>query len=410
MMLDKIFLYDYQTSKHYTYGQLLADLSSLSIVERYCYKKEFYSILLAIIAANLHRIDLVLLDADFSFQELHNLRIDSAVLGKTEQVIPLAVDSVDKLTAQLSANQAWHVTLFTSGTTGIPKSVTHTFKSLTRAVRISPRHGDDIWGFAYNPTHIAGLQVFFQALLNGNTLINLFSAARHTILELIKSWQITNISATPTFYRMLFPLTEAYPSVKGITSGGEKFDAALSENLLTFYPNAKVRNIYASTEAGTMLEGENDTFLVKDDRYYRIVTNELYVHRSLLGKCGETPMEDDEWYATGDLVEIIQERPKKIRFLQRKNEMINVGGYKVNPLEVEESICTHHTVKQAYVYGKPNFLLGNILIADVVSDATVTEKEMREFLYSRLQPYKIPRIINFVNFIELTRSGKLKRT
>ncbi|HOT98883.1 MAG TPA: fatty acid--CoA ligase family protein [bacterium] len=353
---------------------------------------------------------MVILDGDFTADELSKLRIESAVIGKKQQVVPLSIDSVDKLIKILTDNQSWQLTLFTSGTTGIPKSITHTFRSLTRAVRISPKHTDDIWGFAYNPTHIAGLQVFYQALLNGNILVNLFNASRHTVLDLIKSFQITNISATPTFYRMLLPLTEVYPSVKRLTSGGEKFDAGLSEQLLSSFQNARMRNIYASTEAGTMLEGADDTFLIKDESLYRIVDNELYVHRSLLGEGDSALLVDDEWYHTGDLVEIIQENPKKVRFLHRKNEMINVGGYKVNPLEVEEIICMHHAVKQAFVYGKPNTLLGHILIADIVAEAGLTEKEIRTFLQSRLQLYKIPRIVNFVDNIRLTRSGKLKRT
>ncbi|NMC13436.1 MAG: AMP-binding protein [Chloroflexi bacterium] len=409
-MPDKIFLHDYKTGKRYSYNQLLADLNALSNLERYCYKQDLYTIFLTIIAANLHQIALVLLDADFSYEELQKFQINATMLAEKEHVVPPSINSVDELVGRLIVNKDWELTLFTSGTTGLPKSVTHTFKSLTRAVRISSRHAGDVWGFAYNPTHIAGLQVFYQALLNGNTLINLFSAARHTVLDFITSFQITNISATPTFYRLLFPLTELYPSVKRLTSGGEKFDGALSEKLLDFFPNAKLRNIYASTEAGTMLEGVGDIFVLNDENCYRIVENELYVHRSLLGKGDTTSLEDDEWYPTGDLVELIQEDPKKFRFLQRKNEMINVGGYKVNPLEVEENICIHHAVKQAYVYGKPNILLGNIIIADIVSDAGITEKELRDFLQSRLQPYKIPRIMNFVSFIELTRSGKLKRT
>lgn len=389
---------------------MLADLSRLSEIERYSYKQDLYAIFLTIVAAHLHKIDLVILDGDFTADELSKLRIESAVIGKKQQVVPLSIDSVDKLIKILTDNQSWQLTLFTSGTTGIPKSITHTFRSLTRAVRISPKHTDDIWGFAYNPTHIAGLQVFYQALLNGNILVNLFNASRHTVLDLIKSFQITNISATPTFYRMLLPLTEVYPSVKRLTSGGEKFDAGLSEQLLSSFQNARMRNIYASTEAGTMLEGADDTFLIKDESLYRIVDNELYVHRSLLGEGDSALLVDDEWYHTGDLVEIIQENPKKVRFLHRKNEMINVGGYKVNPLEVEEIICMHHAVKQAFVYGKPNTLLGHILIADIVAEAGLTEKEIRTFLQSRLQLYKIPRIVNFVDNIRLTRSGKLKRT
>ena len=73
------------------------------------------------------------------------------------------------------------ITIFTSGTTGQPKKVIHSVMTLTRTVRIAERYKDKIWAFAYNPTHMAGLQVFFQALSNCNTLINVFNASRTDI-------------------------------------------------------------------------------------------------------------------------------------------------------------------------------------------------------------------------------------
>lgn len=90
--------------------------------------------------------------------------------------------------------------------------------------------------------------------------------------------------------------------------------------------------------------------------------------------------------------------------------MVNVGGYKVNPYEVEQALEQHPLIKQAYIYGKANPVLGNILMADIVAVEPVSERELREFLSPLLQPFKIPRIINFVDSISLTRSGKLKRT
>ncbi len=94
----------------------------------------------------------------------------------------------------------WKVTLYTSGTTGIPKKVTHNFNSITRFVKISERNTNSIWGFAYNPTHMAGIQVFFQALLNGNAIVRLFGLSANEIHREINENFITHISATPTFY------------------------------------------------------------------------------------------------------------------------------------------------------------------------------------------------------------------
>jgi len=410
MTPDKLFLYDFKAQQHYSYNRLFEDLSCIENIPVYCHAHSLYDILLQMVAAALHKVDLILLDSDFSEAELHQLKITPNDLSLMKPVQPLGLNDQLELTLGFEKSMDWKLTLYTSGTTGLPKQVTHTLRSLIRAVRISQDHSENIWGFAYNPTHIAGQQVFFQALLNGNSIVNLFEASRDTVLDLIKEFHITNISATPTFYRMLLPLHEVYFSVRKLTSGGEKFDSRLSTELLKAFPNAKLRNIYASTEAGTILESREEGFTIKDESLCRIMDGELFIHRSLMGESSDIILESDVWYATGDMVEIIDEDPLCFRFLQRKNEMINVGGYKVNPYEVEQVLESHPHVRQAYVYGKANPVLGNILMADIVSNEPLTEKELRNFLSRLLQPYKVPRIINFVSSIELTRSGKMKRT
>lgn len=92
------------------------------------------------------------------------------------------------------------ITIFTSGTTGQPKKVVHSVSSLTRAVRLGKKYKGQVWAYAYNPTHMAGLQVFFQALENQNTLVNVFNKQRVEVYEKIFKYHITHISATPTFY------------------------------------------------------------------------------------------------------------------------------------------------------------------------------------------------------------------
>jgi acyl-coenzyme A synthetase/AMP-(fatty) acid ligase len=408
-MSDRLFLHDYRTDSSFSYSQLLADVNALRSIPGYCSTKGLYTTFLTIITAALHKVDLVLLDANFSASELENLHIGPDELIKNRVVPLLQINSIKQLVSHLSDNSNWELTLFTSGTTGIPKQVVHTLKSLTRAVRISERHQNDVWGFAYNPTHMAGLQVFFQALLNGNSLVNLFEAPREQVLALIKEFGITHLSATPTFYRLLLPLQESYESVQKLTSGGEKFDKPLSESLLKGFPNARLRNVYASTEAGTILESRDDTFSIIDEALCKIVEGELLINRAILGESVELALEGD-WYATGDLVDVVGSDPVRFRFQSRRNEMINVGGYKVNPLEVEQALEKHPQVRQAYVYGKANSLLGNLLMADIVTEGLVAEKELRVFLTPLLQPFKLPRIINFVKTIDLTRTGKLKRT
>jgi acyl-coenzyme A synthetase/AMP-(fatty) acid ligase len=409
-MPDYPFLYDYKTGKNYCYSRLLKDVNSASYVPTCCYTKDLYSTFLIIITAIINDSDLVLLDSGFSVQELQSLNVTQEELTKQTPMIKHTFSSSQELMRALSEHKDWELILYTSGTTGVPKQIRHKFASLIRAVRKAEKHENDVWGFAFNPTHIAGLQVFFQALLNGNSLINLFGADRETALSLIRDYAITNISATPTYYRLLLPLSETFPGIKNLTSGGEKFDANLAAHLAKSFPNARLRNVYASTEAGTILEANDDVFSIKDEKLYRIADGELLIHKSLLGEGKELSLLDDEWYGTGDIVELIEENPLCFRFLSRRNEMVNVGGYKVNPYEAEQLLETHPHIKQAYVYGKASAVLGNILMADVIATEPLTEKELRDFLSPLLQPYKTPRIINFVSSIELTRTGKLKRT
>ena len=108
------------------------------------------------------------------------------------------------------------------------------------------------------------------------------------------------------------------------------------------------------------------------------------------------------------MIEWIDENQKIFKFVSRKNELINVGGYKVNPNEVEEVLLQNSKIKNAKVFGKPNAVLGNILSAEIVvfENQELEEAEIRNYLEDKLQNYKIPRRISFVEEIGLTRTGK----
>jgi acyl-coenzyme A synthetase/AMP-(fatty) acid ligase len=317
------------------------------------------------------------------------------------------VTGVTDMILKIRRAKDWNINLYTSGTTGIPKKVTHSFDSLTREIKVSRDRAEDIWGLAYNPMHMAGLQVFFQALLNGNSIINLFKLSKKNIYKLIEQFNITHISATATFYRQLLPCNKIFPSIKQITFGGEKYSDKVSGEIKKIFPNARILNIYASTEAGSLFTSNGDIFWIKD-RYIpfvRVVDNELLIHKDILGEFGLS----GDWYHTGDMVEIININPLRFRFVARKNEIINVGGYNVSPHEVEEIISKYPKVKNVVVYGKPNSVLGNIICADIEAVASIGQKNIRLFLKDKLADYKIPRIINFVDKVEMTETGKVKR-
>lgn len=408
-----LFYFDISKNYRITWDKLLDDLKKLSDYNSYCYHNDFYLVFRHIILSLLLEKEIILLDSDFTDDEIQKLtgsininKNNVPIIDREKLVIENKSDLINRIKG---VGPNWSITLFTSGTTGIPKKVVHTYQSITRFVKISENHKANVWGFAYNPTHIAGIQVFFQALLNGNPIIRLFGLSKEQIFNSIEKFNITNISATPTFYRLLLPMQGFFTCVNRITSGGEKFDEKTAEQLKQIFPNAKFTNVYASTEAGTLFAAVGNSFSIKPEMksLVQIQDNELLIHKSLMGK---SDFSDSEWYHTGDIVKIVSENPLQFQFVSRKNEMINIGGYKVNPGEVEETIRKIEGVQAVRVFAKSNSVLGNILCCEVVKTSDhIDEVYIRSFLQSKLQEFKIPRIIKFTDDISTTRTGKIKR-
>ena len=395
-----------ETFSEITYHKLIEDLNQKTECFNHFFYKDVYSFYLNLLFAITQNQDLVLVDTDWSLEEISNYNISPDERIAIEN--PVKIQSAEELASVIIKSQST-LTLFTSGTTGQPKKIKHSLQNLLRNIKINENQKNLVWGFAYNPTHMAGLQVFLQAIVNGNSLVNIFNNSRVEIFEKIKKYSITNISATPTFYRLLLPIEETYPTVKRITLGGEKSDEKLLDNIQKLFPEAKINNVYASTEAGAIFSAHREFFKIKShlENLIKVVENELYLHQSLLGKSDELD-EIKDFYATGDLIEWIDENQKIFKFVSRKNEHINVGGYKVNPNEVEEVLLQNSKIKNAKVFGKPNAILGNILSAEIVvfENQELEEAEIRNYLEDKLQNYKIPRRISFVEEIGLTRTGK----
>lgn len=351
--MDKLFYIDHIDGIKVNYKTLYRDLSLIKSYNKFCKNESYYSVFKHILTSLIIGEEIVLLDHDFSNDEINKL-VDSDSLVQQKKInLPNNI-TYNKILYYIEENKKkWRITLFTSGTTGVPKKISHSFDSLTRFIKIDERRIENIWGFAYNPTHMAGIQVFFQAFLNYNTIVRIFGLDRKSILNSIKTFNVSNISSTPTFYRMLLPSDHVCNSVKHLTSGGEKIDIKTLQELKKMFPYGKIRNIYASTEAGALFSSIGDEFTInpKLKKFIKFEKNELYIHYSLLGKSNSLNLENG-WYHTGDIIKITSKKPLMFKFLSRKDEMINTGGYKVNPNEVEEVLREIEYVSDAIVYGK----------------------------------------------------------
>lgn len=402
-----IFLYD---DRVYTYDDLLNAISGSNTYYPMYRTTELFSYFVNLVKALAAGLPLTLLDSDINASEIDGVSEDD--INKETFFDAKVFCGMDDIVAALQKSQS-SITIFTSGTTGQPKKIVHRIATLTRAVRIGEKYSGQVWAYAYNPTHMAGLQVFFQAFENQNTLVNVFGKSREMVYHLIDEKQITHISATPTFYRLLLPFEKSHDSVIRVTLGGEKSDQHLYDAIHEIFPHAKINNIYASTEAGSLFAAKGDCFQFPDSikDKFRVLDDELLIHKSLLGSSEELTFIDD-FYHSGDLIEWVNEEKGLFRFKSRKNDLINVGGYKVNPGEVEDAIMFIEGVRQALVYGRANSILGNVLCADIQLEegSNLTELDIRKRLALQLQDFKVPRRIKFVERMSLTRTGKLKRS
>lgn len=405
----KGFLVDTFRNEYLSYEDLVPELNDFEL-RKFIYYENPKDVFLALIKSLAIGEEAVLLDGDLSDEEIENqgLTIKQVMSGEINKKIEFK--DISDLYEKIDKNKIkWSVTIYTSGTTGKPKKVKHSFNSASRAMRMGERFQNDIWLFTYNPTHIAGLQVFSQAFLNRNTIILANEPSKYDIGCLLEDYRVTHISATPTFYRFVLPtLKSEYKKVDRITLGGEKADESIIALLKQKFPKAKITNVYASTEAGNLFASAGEYFKVDQSisDMIRVEDGELLINKKLLG---EFNLErDNEWYKTGDLVEFSEGR---IRFIQRKSDFINIGGYKVNPAEVEEEIMQMDNIIDVHVYGEDNKMLGKILMADVVLEKVEENINKRIFnhLNNRMQKWKIPRIINIKNEIDKTRTGKKVR-
>lgn len=317
--------------------------------------------------------------------------------------------------------------LMTSGTTGAPKVVHHTLSALLGPVQSSglKRHEGARWLLTYETHSFAGLQVVLSAGVSGGRLVGASARTPPILAELARSGAVTHISGTPTLWRSLMILLKGggLPSLRQITIGGEAVDQATLDRLAQTFPGARISHIYASTEAGSL-------FAVHDVRVgfprqwlgpelpggvsLRIRDGQLEAKSSramVAYATGQsTPLTEDGWLRTGD---IVREEGDRVVFSGRKDSVVNVGGLKVFPEEIEEFLLQQPMVAEAHVYAVPSPLTGALLAARVAfrpgyGDSAMCE--LRVACAKGLPRHKQPRKFERVETVGVARSGKKERS
>jgi acyl-coenzyme A synthetase/AMP-(fatty) acid ligase len=318
--------------------------------------------------------------------------------------------------------------LLTSGTTGVPKMVIHRLAGLAAA--IAPRTDNDatIWGTFYDIRRYGGLQIFLRAVLGGASLI--LSSSGESVadhLARLSRHGVTHLSGTPSHWRRALMSPEIGKiAPRYVRLSGEIADQAILDNLRAAFPRASIGHAYASTEAGVGfavddgLAGFPAAYLdgVRNGVEMKIIDGSLCLRSS--GAASDyvarriTLRDSDGFVDSGDIVE---RRGDRFYFVGRRGGIINIGGLKVHPEEVEAVINRHPKVRMSLVRPKRSPFTGAIAIADVVlksecqraEDETGVKDEILNLCRNALPRHKVPAAISIVPALAVAATGKLAR-
>ena len=312
--------------------------------------------------------------------------------------------------------------LFSSGSTGKPKAMIHNLDTLIDSFKDKKEKSMNMLVFLMFD-HIGGLNTVFNALFMGACLIIPKIKDAKTICELIEKYKIMVLPSSPTFLNLIL-ISEEYKnydlsSLRMITYGTETMPQSLLLKLKEVFPKVKFLQTFGTSETGistTSSKSSNSLFMKLEDinGEYKIVENELWLRSKtqVLGYLNASmdSFTSDGWFKTGDLVEVDGEY---IKIIGRAKEVINVGGQKVLPSEVESIILEMEEISDCMVYGEKNAITGQTVVCDVVLNKNIEniKKRVRVFCKDRLDAYKIPTKVNVVdktNFSDRFKKIRIK--
>src|SRR5580700_1897159 len=352
---------------------------------------------------------------------------DHAALGLPVRVVcaPAIVPAEEHALPHLSTE--W--VLLTSGTSGVPKMAVHSLASLIAPIGAGQHlDGAVVWGTFYDIRRYGGLQIFLRAILGGASLV--LSCAGEPIadhLARLGRCGVTHLSGTPSHWRRALMSQEIGKiSPRYVRLSGEIADQAILDSLRATFPEAGVGHAYASTEAGVAFEvndglaGFPASFLDhdRDGVELKLVEGALRIRSPRTAErylgAQHALRDGDGFVDTGDMVE---RRGDRYVFAGRRGGIINVGGLKIHPEEVEAVINRHPQVRMSLVRPKQNPVTGAIVIADVVLKADCArsggeqqiKNDILELCRDVLPRHKVPATISIVPALDVAATGKLAR-
>lgn len=340
-------------------------------------------------------------------------REDEDALAQVEAC--LSVDDADDVRFERTGRTASHelydglrrdrhpgLVQFSSGTSGQPKAAVHDLTLLLEKFKVRRPALSTLAFMLFD--HLGGLNTMLHTLSNGATLVSTSDRSPETVCRLIEEHRVELLPATPTFFNLLL-LSGAHrrydvSSLRIISYGAEPMPESTLARLRDEFPSVRLQQTYGLIEVGVLRTKSRDdgSLWVKvggEGYETRVVDGMLQMRAQsmLLGYLNApTAITPDGWFVTGDVVE---QDGEYLKFLGRDSELINVGGEKVYPAEVEGVIESMEDVAEAIVYGEPNRLVGNVVCATVKPvvpphDEAQLAVQVKRFCRERLERFKVP--------------------
>ncbi len=306
----------------------------------------------------------------------------------------------------LKEKKAPGLILFSSGTTGEPKAALHNLTFLLDKFRKDGKRLSTVTFLLFD--HIGGFNTMMHTLVNGGLIVTLKTRTADEVCSLIEKYKLQLLPTSPTFINLIV-LNKTYEkydlsSLELITYGTEPMPESTLKALHKILPNAKLKQTYGLSEVGIMpTKSENSESLwlkLRNDETFqtKIVDDILYIKSksAMIGYLNApSPFDEEGWFNTKDKVLV---KGDYVKILGRTTDLINVGGQKVYPIEVESTFLEYPGILDIRVYGADNPIMGKVVEAEVkVADENNNRdfvKQLRKFAKEKLESFKIPTKFN----------------
>lgn len=349
----------------------------------------------------------------------------------------ISLDSKDHAVFEQSGKKAEHdfyqvlraqavpgLVLFSSGSTGKSKAAVHNLAKLLDKFKVS-RHAMRAISFLLYD-HIGGVNTLLYTLSNAGCLITLQNRQPDYVLRIVEQFSVELLPTSPSFINLML-MSGAHhnndiSSLTTVTYGTEPMPLSTLEQFHHLFPRIRLLQTYGLSELGILRSKSKDSsslwMKVGGEGFLtRIVDGILQVkaHSAMLGYLNApSPLTADGWFDTGDMVE---QNGEYIKVLGRGSEMINVGGQKVFPAEVESVLQQLDEVAEAQVYGQENAILGNVVCAKIrLSDEAkqlakaVAKKRLKQHCMAQLESFKVPAKFKFDDTKQFNARFKKQRS